>query len=78
MKRNYWEKMAPHYQEEIFDVLQNDKKKWIAKAIRNYANPRHQVIEMVTCTIPLVQEGGCPRYFQEQFENSSITISKSD
>jgi len=46
MKRNYWEKMAPHYQEEIFDVLQNDKKKWIAKAIRNYANPTHQVIDI--------------------------------
>lgn len=46
MKRNYWEKMAPNYQEEIFDVLQNDKKKWIAKAIRKYANPKHQVIDI--------------------------------
>jgi 2-polyprenyl-3-methyl-5-hydroxy-6-metoxy-1,4-benzoquinol methylase len=46
MKRNYWEKMAPHYQEEIFDVLLNDKKKWIAKAIRKYANPRHHVIDI--------------------------------
>lgn len=46
MKRNYWEKMAPHYQEEIFDVLQNDKKKWIARSIRTYANPQHQVIDI--------------------------------
>ncbi|MFM7511386.1 MAG: methyltransferase domain-containing protein [Bacteroidota bacterium] len=46
MKRNYWEKMAPHYQEEIFDVLLNDKKKWIAKAIKTYANTQHHVIDI--------------------------------
>ncbi|MBM3413805.1 MAG: class I SAM-dependent methyltransferase [Bacteroidetes bacterium] len=46
MKRNYWEKMASNYQEEIFDVLQNDKKKWIAKAIKTYANSQHHVIDI--------------------------------
>ncbi|MBM3412971.1 MAG: class I SAM-dependent methyltransferase [Bacteroidetes bacterium] len=46
MKRNYWEKMASNYQEEIFDVLQHDKKKWIAKAIKTYANSQHQVIDI--------------------------------
>ena len=37
MKRSYWEKIAPSYGEEIFDVLQNDKKALIRKVIKKYA-----------------------------------------
>ena len=25
MEKGYWEKIAPHYETEIFDVLKNDK-----------------------------------------------------
>lgn len=46
MKRNYWENMAASYQEEIFDVLQQDKKKLLVRAIRKYSNPNQQVIDI--------------------------------
>jgi 2-polyprenyl-3-methyl-5-hydroxy-6-metoxy-1,4-benzoquinol methylase len=50
MKRAYWEKMAPSYNEEIFDVLQQDKKALIRKAINKYAHPTHRVID-IGCAI---------------------------
>lgn len=50
MKRAYWEKMAPSYNEEIFDVLQQDKKALIRRAIKKYANPQHEVID-IGCAI---------------------------
>lgn len=50
MKRAYWEKMAPSYNEEIFDVLQQDKKGLIRRAIKKYAKPGHQVID-IGCAI---------------------------
>lgn len=46
MKRNYWENMASSYQEEIFDVLQQDKKKLLVRAIRKYSKPSQQVIDI--------------------------------
>jgi 2-polyprenyl-3-methyl-5-hydroxy-6-metoxy-1,4-benzoquinol methylase len=46
MKRQYWEKMATTYQEEIFDVLQQDKKKLLVQAIHRYAKPTDQVIDI--------------------------------
>jgi 2-polyprenyl-3-methyl-5-hydroxy-6-metoxy-1,4-benzoquinol methylase len=46
MKRNYWENMAASYQEEIFDVLQQDKKKLLVRAIRKYSQPNQQVIDI--------------------------------
>ncbi|MFZ9878035.1 MAG: class I SAM-dependent methyltransferase [Chitinophagaceae bacterium] len=46
MKRNYWENMAASYQEEIFDVLQQDKKKLLVRAIRKYSKPNQQVIDI--------------------------------
>ena len=46
MKRAYWEKMAPSYQEEIFDVLKEDKKALIRKAIKKYARPEQTVIDI--------------------------------
>ena len=50
MKRSYWEKMAPAYNEEIFDVLQNDKKGLIISAINKYASKRKTVID-IGCAI---------------------------
>ncbi len=38
MDRRYWEKIASSYNEEIFDVLQNDKKAIIRTAIREFAS----------------------------------------
>ncbi|NBY25319.1 MAG: class I SAM-dependent methyltransferase [Chitinophagaceae bacterium] len=46
MKRNYWENMAASYQEEIFDVLQQDKKKLLVRAIRKYSKPNQQVMDI--------------------------------
>ncbi|MBL7746311.1 MAG: class I SAM-dependent methyltransferase, partial [Chitinophagaceae bacterium] len=50
MKRNYWEKMAPSYNDEIFDVLQNDKKALIRSVITKYASPKKTVID-IGCAI---------------------------
>lgn len=50
MKRSYWENMASSYQEEIFDVLQQDKKKLLAKAIKKFAKPTYSVID-IGCAI---------------------------
>lgn len=46
MKRNYWETIAPTYNEEIFDVLENDKKGLIRKAIRENASTRKTAIDI--------------------------------
>src|ERR1700752_357458 len=50
MKRNYWEKIAASYNDEIFDVLQNDKKALIRSAIKRYASKRKTVID-IGCAI---------------------------
>jgi len=50
MDRKYWEKMAPAYNEEIFDVLYNDKKNIIRKAIAKLARPSSTVID-VGCAV---------------------------
>ena len=50
MKRAYWEKMAPSYNEEIFDVLQQDRKALIKKEIKKHADPTHKVID-IGCAI---------------------------
>ena len=42
--------MASSYQEEIFDVLQQDKKKLLVKAIKKYAKSTHSVID-IGCAI---------------------------
>jgi SAM-dependent methyltransferase len=46
MDRNYWEKIAPDYNEEIFDVLQQDKKGYIKKSISRIASPTASVIDI--------------------------------
>jgi SAM-dependent methyltransferase len=50
MKRSYWEEMAPTYGEEIFDVLQNDKKGLIRSVISTYASKNKTVID-IGCAI---------------------------
>ena len=45
MDRTYWEKIAPDYNEEIFDVLQQDKKGIIRAAIRAVSGPDKTVID---------------------------------
>ena len=40
MEKKYWEKIAPNYETEIFDVLQNDKSGKIVKAIHQFANKK--------------------------------------
>ncbi len=50
MKRSYWEKIAPTYGEEIFDVLHNDKKALIRSVIKKYASKKKTVID-IGCAI---------------------------
>lgn len=50
MKRSYWEKIAPAYGEEIFDVLHNDKKALIRNVINKYASKNKTVID-IGCAI---------------------------
>jgi len=46
MDRNYWEKIAPDYNKEIFDVLKNDKKSIIRTAIIKRASPAKTVADI--------------------------------
>ena len=46
MDRKYWEKIAPDYDEQIFDVLQNDKKNIIRSAIEKVASLSSTVIDI--------------------------------
>src|ERR1043165_3931060 len=50
MDRNYWEKIAPDYNEEIFDVLKNDNKGLIISAIKKVASKSKTVID-IGCAI---------------------------
>ena len=50
MDRKYWEKIAPTYGDEIFDVLHNDKKGIIRAAIRKHASKSDTVID-IGCAI---------------------------
>jgi len=50
MKRAYWEKIAPSYSDEIFDVLNNDKKALIRSVIKKYASKNKTVID-IGCAI---------------------------
>jgi 2-polyprenyl-3-methyl-5-hydroxy-6-metoxy-1,4-benzoquinol methylase len=50
MKRDYWEKMAGSYEEEIFDVRKNDRKKLITKAIWEHSSKKKTVID-IGCAI---------------------------
>lgn len=50
MDRNYWEKIAPDYNDEIFDVLQNDTKGLIVSAIKKVSSKNKTVID-IGCAI---------------------------
>src|SRR6185295_6477703 len=50
MDRNYWEKIAPEYNEEIFDVLKNDSKGIIISAIKKVSSKNKTVID-IGCAI---------------------------
>jgi hypothetical protein len=72
MKRNYWEKIAFSYNDEIFDVLHNDKKALIRSAIKKYASKNNTVID-IGCAIgngcrfsPLLLKSVCCRYFSKK------------
>lgn len=46
MERSYWEKIAPDYNEEIFDVLLQDKKGLIKKEISKIACQQSSIIDI--------------------------------
>ncbi len=46
MDRNYWEKIAQNYNEEIFDVFRNDKPGIIRSAILEYCSPSKTVMDI--------------------------------
>lgn len=46
MDRNYWEKIAPSYNEDIFDVLHNDKKELIRSVIKKYSSKNKTVLDI--------------------------------
>ncbi len=46
MERKYWEKMAPDYDEEIFDVLQNDREQIISGALQHVAGKGKTVADL--------------------------------
>jgi SAM-dependent methyltransferase len=50
MERSYWEKIAPGYNEEIFDVLKNDSKGLISSAIKKAASGKKTVSD-IGCAI---------------------------
>src|SRR3979409_299064 len=50
MDRKYWEKIAPAYNQEIFDVLKNDKKAIIRSAILKRASSSKTVAD-IGCAI---------------------------
>ena len=50
MDRRYWEKIAPDYNEEIFDVLKNDSKGLIVSYVEKFAGKSKSVID-IGCAI---------------------------
>ncbi len=50
MDRHYWERIAPNYNEEIFDVLQNDKSGKIVGSIEEVASKEKTVMD-IGCAI---------------------------
>jgi 2-polyprenyl-3-methyl-5-hydroxy-6-metoxy-1,4-benzoquinol methylase len=45
MQRDYWEKIAPSYNDEIFDVRANDKQGYITAVIKSVASPAGTVLD---------------------------------
>ena len=60
MDRKYWEDIAPNYNAEIFDVLNNDRSGVIVSAVKKFASPDKTVIDIgcaVGKWIPLLASG---------------------
>ena len=78
MDRTYWEKIAPDYNEEIFDVLKNDSKKIIASAIKKLASKQKSVID-IGCAIgkwlPLLSPG-FKKVYAVDISLENLTIAK--
>ncbi len=59
MDKKYWERIAPNYDDEIFDVLRNDRSGKIVKAIETISTKEKTVIDIgcaVGKWIPLLAE----------------------
>jgi 2-polyprenyl-3-methyl-5-hydroxy-6-metoxy-1,4-benzoquinol methylase len=60
MNRNYWERIAPAYEDEIFDVLKNDTSGKIVTAIQQLASAKKTVVD-IGCAVgkwlPLLSAG---------------------
>lgn len=41
----HWDRIAPGYDEEIFDVFRSDKNRLLAKYFKKHGNPTHQAID---------------------------------
>lgn len=50
MERDYWEQIAPDYDAEIFDVLKNDRKGYVKKALKSIAGNDKKIID-IGCAI---------------------------
>src|SRR5678815_3807535 len=61
MDRTYWEKIAPAYNEEIFDVLKNDTRGVIVSAIEKVASKNKTVID-IGCAIGKWLPVLCPAF----------------
>lgn len=46
MKQAYWDKIADNYDEELFDVLSNDRKQLIAQRIRKYGKGKRLAADL--------------------------------
>ncbi|MFN3839907.1 MAG: class I SAM-dependent methyltransferase [Cyclobacteriaceae bacterium] len=44
-QKKHWNKIAPAYNEEIFDVFKSDKNKVLNKFFKRYANPNHHALD---------------------------------
>ena len=82
MDRKYWETIAPTYDTEIFDVLQNDTSGSIIAAIDEIASPGKTVIDIGCaigkwiCTGAKIPSRYCCRYFCKKFTDSKRKISR--
>ena len=82
MDRKYWEKIAPEYNNEIFDVLNNDRKRVIISAIKKVASKNKTVVD-IGCAIgkwlpvlsPIFKKSVCDRYFKRKPGDRQKTLS---
>jgi 2-polyprenyl-3-methyl-5-hydroxy-6-metoxy-1,4-benzoquinol methylase len=78
MDRKYWEKIAPDYDAEIFDVLANDKKHYIISAIQEFAGPGKSIID-IGCAVGKWIPVLAPRYrrvYAIDISSKNLSIAK--